>query len=132
MSTPNILFIMTDQQSAGAMRGAGNPHLRTPNMDALAAAGVRFAHSYCGSPVCGPSRACLLTGRLPHETGVLHNSQPPDPSMPSLGELFQRAGYDTGWSAAGISRTTARPCGDSSACTAMRWPSGAGWSATEP
>ena len=98
MSAPNVLLIMTDQQSAGALSCAGNAHLRTPNMDALAAAGVRFARSYCGSPVCGPSRACLLTGRLPHETGVLHNSQPPEPSFPSLGELFQRAGYDTGWS----------------------------------
>jgi arylsulfatase A-like enzyme len=95
---PNILFVLTDQQSVHAMSCAGNPHLDTPHMDALAASGTRFESAYCAAPVCGPSRGSLMTGRLPHETGVLVNGMTPDPSIPTLGELFSRTGYRTGWS----------------------------------
>lgn len=98
MSAPNIVFILTDQQSARAMGCAGNPYLSTPNADALAASGMRFAHAYSASPVCGPSRACLATGCLPHQHGVLVNNMAPDPALPTIGELFREAGYDTGWS----------------------------------
>ncbi|MEC9379415.1 MAG: sulfatase-like hydrolase/transferase, partial [Candidatus Latescibacterota bacterium] len=73
MDRPNILFICTDQQSRTAMGAAGNPWVDTPHMDSLAAEGVRFTDAYCGSPVCGPSRACLLTGRMSHDHGVLVN-----------------------------------------------------------
>ncbi|MFT5375999.1 MAG: arylsulfatase A-like enzyme [Candidatus Latescibacterota bacterium] len=97
-SRPNVLFVFTDQQSAHAMSCAGNPHLHTPNMDALAAEGTRFTQSYCAAPVCGPSRASLTTGRLPHEHGVLVNGMIPDPKIPNVGELFRSAGYDTAWS----------------------------------
>ena len=90
---PNVLFVFTDQQSARAMSCAGNPHLHTPHMDALAAAGTRFAQAYCAAPVCGPSRASLVTGRLPHEHGVLVNGMTPDPAVPNIGELFRHAGY---------------------------------------
>jgi len=95
---PNILFVFTDQQSARAMSCAGNSHLYTPHMDALAASGVRFAQAYCAAPVCGPSRASLTTGRLPHETGVLVNDMTPDPTIANMGELFRQAGYYTAWS----------------------------------
>ena len=95
---PNILFVFTDQQSAQAMSCAGNPHLHTPHMDALAAAGMRFTQAYCAAPVCGPSRSSLLSGRMPHQTGVLVNSMIPNPDQPHLGELFRDAGYTTGWS----------------------------------
>ena len=95
---PNVLFVFTDQQSARAMSCAGNPHLHTPHMDALAAAGTRFAQAYCAAPVCGPSRASLVTGRLPHEHGVLVNGMTPDPAVPNIGELFRHAGYETAWS----------------------------------
>ena len=98
MDRPNILFLSTDQQSSRALSCAGNPHLHTPHMDALAAAGVRFDQAYCGAPVCGPSRASLMTGRMPHETGVLVNGMTPDPAIPNMGELFRRAGYRTAWS----------------------------------
>ena len=100
MSTmaPNILFIFTDQQSAGALSCAGNAHLHTPHMDALASSGVRFEQSYCAAPVCGPSRASVATGRLPHEHGALVNDLAPDPAIPSFGEVFRDAGYSTAWS----------------------------------
>ena len=94
---PNVLFVMTDQQTLRAMSACGNKHVRTPNMDALAATGVRFERSYCTSPVCGPSRSSLMTGRMPHETGVNVNGQGIDPAIPNLGQVFRRAGYETAW-----------------------------------
>jgi arylsulfatase A-like enzyme len=66
-------------------------------MDALAASGTSFEQSYCAAPVCGPSRACIATGRLPHENGVLVNGMSIFPSMPTIGEIFGSAGYDTAW-----------------------------------
>ena len=98
MDRPNIVFLSTDQQSSRALSCAGNPDLHTPHMDALAAAGVRFDQAYCAAPVCGPSRASLMTGRMPHETGVQVNGMTPDPAIPNMGELFRRAGYRTAWS----------------------------------
>ena len=60
---PNILYIMTDQQHAGMMSCTGNPWLKTPHMDALAASGVRFELAYSGNPVCVPARTSMMTGR---------------------------------------------------------------------
>lgn len=98
MDRPNILFIVTDQQSATAMSCAGNPYLSTPHMDALAASGLRFEQAYCAAPVCGPSRASLASGRLSHETGALVNGLAPDSTIPNMGEIFRQAGYRTAWS----------------------------------
>lgn len=97
MAKPNILFIFTDQQARHAMSTAGNPDLHTPHMDALAAAGVRFHHSYCTSPVCSPARASLMTGMMPHATGVDVNALSIRPELPTMGEIFRDAGYETAW-----------------------------------
>ncbi|CAG7607353.1 Bifunctional sulfatase/alpha-L-rhamnosidase [Paenibacillus solanacearum] len=70
MTQPNILFILSDDQGAWAMGCAGNPEIRTPNLDRLAATGSRFDHFFCTSPVCSPARASLLTGRIPSQHGV--------------------------------------------------------------
>ncbi|MBN2128493.1 MAG: sulfatase-like hydrolase/transferase [Sedimentisphaerales bacterium] len=94
---PNVLFLMTDQQTLRAMSAYGNPHLKTPHMDSLAAGGVRFGKSYCTAPVCGPSRSSLITSRMPHVTGVNINGQTPDPSIPNMGQVFRGAGYATAW-----------------------------------
>ena len=59
-SKPNILLLITDQQTVGALSCAGNPHVKTPNLDRLAARGLRFEKSYCTFPLCCPSRAALL------------------------------------------------------------------------
>ena len=96
-SRPNILLIMTDQQTSRAMSVAGNPHLRTPAMDHLAGSGIRFEHSYCTSPICGPARSSIITGRMPHETRVNWNVDTPDPAIPNLGEIFREVGYRTVW-----------------------------------
>jgi arylsulfatase A-like enzyme len=93
---PNILFIMTDQQSADAMSCACNPELHTPAMDGLAEAGVRFDLAYCTYPLCTPARASMFTGRWPHEMGIVGNNVPigeafrPD----ELGHLLSAAGYE--------------------------------------
>ena len=67
---PNILFILTDDQGPWALGCAGNREIRTPNLDRLAASGMRFANFFCASPVCSPARATLLTGRIPSRHGV--------------------------------------------------------------
>jgi arylsulfatase A-like enzyme len=67
---PNILLIFTDQQNATMISAAGNKDLKTPAMDFLADQGVRFSRAYCTSPVCGPARSSIVSGRMPHETGV--------------------------------------------------------------
>ncbi|GGD56856.1 sulfatase-like hydrolase/transferase [Paenibacillus nasutitermitis] len=67
---PNIVFILTDDQGHWAMGCAGNDEIRTPNMDALADRGVRFENFFCVSPVCSPSRASLMTGKIPSCHGV--------------------------------------------------------------
>ena len=96
---PNVLFIITDQQTVSAMSCAGNTHLKTPALDSLAARGARFEKSYCTYPVCSPSRASLVTSRMPHELGIYSNNK--DPGIPSsvvtLGEIFRAAGYQTAW-----------------------------------
>ncbi|MDO5417884.1 MAG: sulfatase-like hydrolase/transferase [Lachnospiraceae bacterium] len=68
---PNILFILSDDQGAWAMHCSGTPELYTPNLDRIAASGMRFDNFYCASPVCSPARASLLTGTIPSAHGVL-------------------------------------------------------------
>lgn len=67
---PNFLIIMSDDQGPWAMGCAGTPELRTPNLDKLAAEGIRFHNFFCASPVCSPARASFLTGRIPSQHGV--------------------------------------------------------------
>lgn len=93
---PNIVYIMTDQQFAGAMSCTGNLHLHTPALDRLAALGVRFDKAYCSFPLCVPSRTAMFSSRMPHEAGVYVNcsvSQGMFPFM-TLGRAVANAGYD--------------------------------------
>jgi arylsulfatase A-like enzyme len=95
---PNILVIMTDQQSAHMMSCAGNQGLATPAIDRLAASGVRFERAYCTNPVCVPSRFSLQTGRMPSAIGMKWNEELPVPDTvmkQSLGALFHAADYET-------------------------------------
>ena len=95
-SRPNIIYIMTDQQWAGAMSCAGNTDLHTPAMDALAERGVRFTNAYCSFPLSGPSRAAMFTGLMPSESGVVENEVPLPESLAgnTLGQMVRDAGYD--------------------------------------
>lgn len=100
---PNILVLMTDQQTAAAMSCAGNPWLRTPAMDRLAARGVRFTTAYCTNPLCVPSRVSFLTGRMPYATGARYNMgdgavQVPFPTLPRhLGQFGYSSGLAGKW-----------------------------------
>ena len=67
---PDVLFILADDLGAWALGSAGNPEIRTPNLDRLAGRGVRFGNFFCVSPVCSPARASILTGRIPSRHGV--------------------------------------------------------------
>jgi choline-sulfatase len=70
MKKPNILFILSDDQGAWAMGCVGNREIKTPNLDKLAARGLRFDNFFCVSPVCSPARASIVTGRIPSYHGV--------------------------------------------------------------
>ncbi|WP_018666395.1 sulfatase family protein [Bacteroides gallinarum] len=96
---PNIIYIMTDQQTANAMSCAGNEDLHTPNMDKLAQRGVRFENAYCAHPLSGPSRACMFTGHTSGETGMDKNGTPIPDSLRTrtLGILVEQAGYTTAY-----------------------------------
>ena len=93
---PNFLFIITDQHRADHLGCYGNPVLRTPNIDGLAARGTRFDRFYVANPVCMPNRASLMTGRMPSLHGVRHNGIPLSQDHVTFVELLAAAGYRTG------------------------------------
>jgi choline-sulfatase len=90
---PNVLLIMTDQQTADAMSNAGNRYLNTPAMDELAADGIRFTNNYVTQPLCMPFRTSLQTARYPHEVKVRNNGEEIAGDFPLLGNLMADAGY---------------------------------------
>ena len=98
---PNILFIMTDQQSAHMMSCTGNTSLKTPAMDQLATSGIRFEKAYACNPVCMPNRFSLQTGLMPSAIGMGHNGDSRRAKVTnamiqhSLGNLLKNAGYET-------------------------------------
>jgi arylsulfatase A-like enzyme len=96
---PNVLLIITDQQHANMLSSSGNPYLKTPALDKLAKAGVRFTKGYVTNPVCVPSRIAMATGVMAGRFGVLDNGMrakiPEAVSSNSMGLLMKRAGYDT-------------------------------------
>lgn len=90
---PNILFIMCDQLRWDYLSCVGHPTLKTPNIDRLAARGVRFNRAYVQSPVCGPSRACTYSGRYVSSHGVSWNGVPFPVDEWTMGDFLSRAGY---------------------------------------
>ena len=97
---PNILFLITDQQTFSALGCAGNPDVKTPNLDRLAARGMRFNESYVAYPLCSPSRASIFSSRMPHELGINGNNNTAElrkKGVPTMGELFHAAGYETAY-----------------------------------
>ena len=93
MSNPrNILWIMADQLRWDYLGCYGHPHIRTPNIDALAARGVRFNRAYVNSPVCGASRMSFYTGRYTRSHGATWNFIPLRIGEPTLGDHLKEIG----------------------------------------
>ncbi len=92
MTVRNILFIMCDQLRWDYLSCAGHPHLKTPNIDALAARGVRFTRAYVQSPVCGPSRMSFYTGRYVASHGATWNGVPLKVGEMTLGDYLRPLG----------------------------------------
>ncbi|MBM3745987.1 MAG: sulfatase [Acidobacteria bacterium] len=93
---PNLLFVIGDDHAGYVLGAAGNRLAQTPNLDRLAADGTRFAHHYCNSPVCTPSRQSFLTGQLPHSAGVTRLPTRLPEDKPTLARQLRQAGYFTG------------------------------------
>ncbi|MFV0245106.1 MAG: sulfatase-like hydrolase/transferase [Qingshengfaniella sp.] len=92
--TKNILFIMYDQLRRDYLSCYGHPHLKTPNMDKLAAMGVRFDRCYIQSPICGSSRMSTYTGRYVHSHGASWNGVPLKVGEMTMGDHLRAAGMD--------------------------------------
>jgi len=97
MASPNILFVLTDQQRWDTCGIHGNPSGLTPNYDLLARCGTHLKYCFTPQPVCGPARACLQTGTYATTHGTWKNFIPLNTELPNMGTLFKQAGYDTGY-----------------------------------
>ncbi len=93
---PNILLVLSDDQSAAHVGCYGNPDIRTPNLDRFASQGVRFNRAYVASPQCAPSRSAMMTGRSPVATDMTRFSAPLPRAIPIFPELLRAAGYFAG------------------------------------
>jgi len=108
-SPPNLLVILTDQQTHDALSCAGNLDVQTPNLDRLAAQGTRFTRAFVPFPVCVPSRTSLQYGAYPHQVQFADQEMVGRPLKGKLGEVrpewkerelghrLRKAGYRCGW-----------------------------------
>ncbi|MCK4431090.1 MAG: arylsulfatase [Candidatus Aminicenantes bacterium] len=108
-SRPNIIYILADDLGYGELGCYGQQKIRTPNIDKLAAQGIKFTQHYSGSPVCAPSRCTLLTGKHTGHCYVRDNDEmggwedptkegqrPLPPDTKTLSSILKKAGYTTG------------------------------------
>jgi arylsulfatase A-like enzyme len=95
---PNVLFLMSDDLNT-ALSGFGHPQCKTPELDKLAERGMRFENMHCQYPVCGASRASLMSGLYPYTNGTLGNAGTLRGNMPdvlTMSQLFRKNGYRVG------------------------------------
>ncbi len=97
MKQTNVVFVFADQWRQQATGYAGDPNVKTPNLDALAAESVNFTQAISGCPVCSPYRASLMTGQRPLTHGVFVNDVHPGSGATCLAEAFAEGGYDTAY-----------------------------------
>ncbi|WP_018150207.1 choline-sulfatase [Leeia oryzae] len=92
---PNILILMADQLTPGALAAYGNRVCKTPNIDRLAAQGVVFESAYTNSPLCAPSRYVFMSGKLPSRIGGYDNASELPSEVLTFGHYLRHAGYQT-------------------------------------
>ena len=92
---PNFVVLIADDLGWDDLGVYGNRSVRTPNIDRLAAAGLRYDNAFLVSSSCSSSRASLLTGKYPQSNGLVHLHQSLDPKQPTLGRMLRDAGYYT-------------------------------------
>jgi arylsulfatase A-like enzyme len=92
---PNIILVMADDMGWGQTSYNGHPILKTPNLDAMAASGLRFDRFYAGAPVCSPTRASVLTGRANDRTGVPAHGYALRLQEKTIAQALRSAGYAT-------------------------------------
>jgi arylsulfatase len=94
MNQPNVLLVTVDHWFGRLLGCAGHPVIKTPTLDSLAAAGVRYRRAYSESPVCVPARRSIMTGTAPRDHGDrIFQQDLPMPSLPTLAQTFRDAGY---------------------------------------
>lgn len=94
-SPPNIVFMFADDHAFQAVSAYGHGLNRTPNIDRIAAEGMLFRNCYVTNSICGPSRACILTGKYSHKNGFYQNGDKFDGAQTTFPKLLQAAGYQT-------------------------------------
>ena len=94
---PNVVILLADQWRAQALGYAGDPNVKTPNLDRLSRESINFTHAVSGCPVCSPARAGLLTGQHPLTHGVFVNDVCLSNKATSLAQAYKGAGYDTAY-----------------------------------
>ncbi|MBA7586694.1 Ulvan-active sulfatase [subsurface metagenome] len=94
---PNVIYILTDQWRASAFGYAGDPNVKTPQIDKFAKEAVCFTNAVSVCPVCTPYRASLLTGKYPTSTGMFLNDLYLPEEELCMAEIFKSAGYNTAY-----------------------------------
>ena len=92
---PNIILVMADDMGWGQTGYYNHPVLKTPNLDAMAANGLRFDRFYAGASNCSPTRATVMTGRTNERTGVVTHGYPMRPQEITIAQVLSNAGYKT-------------------------------------
>lgn len=107
---PNIILCMADDQGWGDTGYYAHPVVKTPNLDAMATAALRFDRFYAAAPVCSPTRASVLTGRNPNRMNVLNHGRSFRPQEITIAEALKTAGYVTGhfgkWHVGSVQKTS--------------------------
>jgi arylsulfatase A-like enzyme len=92
---PNFVVLIADDLGWNDLGAYGNRQVHTPNIDRLAASGLRFDNAFLTTSSCSASRASILTGKYPHSNGLVHLHQPLSPTETTLGQLLRQGGYHT-------------------------------------
>ncbi|QDT06736.1 Arylsulfatase [Rubripirellula lacrimiformis] len=94
---PNVVLVLCDDIRWDALSCAGHPHLKTPEIDSLAAEGLYFENIFCTTSLCSPSRASILSGLYAHAHGITNNFTDYPESLASFPRQLQKSGYQTAY-----------------------------------